>query len=266
MELDCLMYEDVYFDYVDELNNIHCYIQQEFNKTSVIFNQDGTATSHTKSKCVIFPKGKTTWEDFVPPFKEGDVIYVEGLREWVAIVNSCNDNGIYDHDALENKTILHFPDNLPLFRFSDNPVKIHLAIEEEKKKIFDYLKEQGYKWNANTNTLEKLRTMKEIHFYKDLKDCDLANFVERDEYHVSYNSTKRAIKENEKLIHTTAISALDFSWLLDKGYKIYLHENGKVGEVYEGVTELTDKELRKGHDIRKIWIGGGFEDYFYGKE
>ena len=82
---------------------------------------------------------------------------------------------------------------------------------------------------------------------------------------LSYNSTKRAIKENEKLIHTTAISALDFSWLLDKGYKIYLHENGKVGEVYEGVTKLTDKELRKGHDIRKIWIGGGFEDYFYGK-
>ena len=108
--------------------------------------------------------------------------------------------------------------------------------------------------------------MKEIHFYKDLKDCDLENFVERDEYHVSHNSTKRAIRENEKLIHTTAISALDFSWLIDEGYKIYLHENGKVGEVYEGVTELTDKELRKGHDIRKIWIGGGFEDYFYGKD
>lgn len=30
--------------------------------------------------------------------------------------------------------------------------------------------------------------MKEIHFYKDLKDCDLENFVERDEYHVSHNS------------------------------------------------------------------------------
>ena len=108
--------------------------------------------------------------------------------------------------------------------------------------------------------------MKEIHFYKDLKDCDLENFVERDEYHVSHNSTKRAIRENEKLIHTTAISALDFSWLIDEGYKIHLHENGKVGEVYEGVTELTDKELRKGHDIRKIWIGGGFEDYFYWKD
>ena len=47
-----------------------------------------------------------------------------------------------------------------------------------------------------------------------------------------------------------------------KAIDLILH-NGKVGEVYEGVTELTDKELRKGHDIRKIWIGGGFDDYFY---
>ena len=75
MELDCAMYEDVHFDYVDGLNNIRCYIQQKFNKTSVVFHQDGTPNSHIKSKCVIFPKGKTTWEGFVPPckFKDGDM-------------------------------------------------------------------------------------------------------------------------------------------------------------------------------------------------
>ena len=72
-----------------------------------------------------------------------------------------------------------------------------------------------------------------------------------------------AIKNNEPIIYTTAISALDFSWLLDKGYKIFLHENGRCGELHEGTTELTDKELSKHHDIRKIWIGGCFEDFFY---
>lgn len=105
--------------------------------------------------------------------------------------------------------------------------------------------------------------MKEIHFYKDLKDCDLKNFLELDEYHVSHNSTKRAIRENEKLIHTSAISALDFSWLLENNYRIFLHENGRCAELREGVSELTDKELRKGHNIEKIWIGGGFYDFFY---
>ena len=159
MELDCTMYDSVTLLNVNDSEDITFPIK--------VLREDGNYIALTKygqytdadfAKCVIFPKGKTTWEGFVPPykFKEGDVIYVEGLREWVAIVNSCNDNAIYDHVALENKTILHFSDNLPLIRFSDKPVKIRLAIEEEKKKLFDSLKEQGYKWNTNTNTLEKL--------------------------------------------------------------------------------------------------------------
>ena len=49
MELDCTMYEDVYFDYVDELNIIHCYIQCENYKTSITFNQHGTPNSDIKS-------------------------------------------------------------------------------------------------------------------------------------------------------------------------------------------------------------------------
>ena len=105
--------------------------------------------------------------------------------------------------------------------------------------------------------------MKEIHFYKDT--LGIANYYY--EFVLkTHNDTVCAIQNGLDTIYTYAISALDFSWLIDEGYKIYLHENGKVGEVYEGVTELTDKELRKGHDIRKIWIGGGFEDYFYGKD
>lgn len=105
--------------------------------------------------------------------------------------------------------------------------------------------------------------MKEIHFYKDTLGID--NYL-YESVLKTHNSTVLAIQNGWGTIYTYAISALDFSWLLDEGYKIHLHENSKVGEVYEGVTELTDKELRKGHDIRKIWIGGGFDDYFYGKE
>ena len=42
MELDCAMYEDVYFDYVDELNIIHCHIPHTTHTTSLVFNQYGT--------------------------------------------------------------------------------------------------------------------------------------------------------------------------------------------------------------------------------
>lgn len=106
--------------------------------------------------------------------------------------------------------------------------------------------------------------MKEIHFYKDLVGVALEDYF--DFFHYTHNATVKSISNDISRIKTTAISALDFSWLLDKGYRIFLHENGKCGELYEGVTELTDKELRKGHDISKIWIGGGFENFFYAKD
>ena len=103
--------------------------------------------------------------------------------------------------------------------------------------------------------------MKEIHFYKDLKYISLYEFLNK--FYACHNETIKAIKYDFEVIHTTDLSALCFSNLLDKGYKIFLHENGKCGELHEGVTELTDKELSKHHDIRRIWIGGGFEDFFY---
>ena len=106
--------------------------------------------------------------------------------------------------------------------------------------------------------------MKEIHFYKDLKEISLQNLLKN--FYISHNETIKAIKTDIEVIHTVALSALCFSDLLNKGYKIFLHENGKCGELHEGTTELTDKELRKGHDISRIWIGGGFEYFFYSKD
>lgn len=95
---------------------------------------------------------------------------------------------------------------------------------------------------------------KEIHFYKDntCGDCT-----------VSHNETWDKILNGETCIHTYAISALCFATLLDKGYDIWLHENNKYFQIKEGSVEGTDKEIRKAHDIRKIWIGGGFKHFFY---
>ena len=100
--------------------------------------------------------------------------------------------------------------------------------------------------------------MREIHFHKDMVD-----FMWVKACRVTHNDTIEDIKNGEEIIHTSAISALDFAWLIDLGYKIILHENGKSAICCEGTTVLTDKEIRKAHDIRRIWIGGGFNGYFY---
>lgn len=102
--------------------------------------------------------------------------------------------------------------------------------------------------------------MKQIHFYKDgqIESCY--------GWHLTHNSTMSAIEAGNSCIYTTAISALDFSYLLDKGYRIFLHENGRVGEIHVGNTELTDRYIREVYDIKRIWIGGGFQAYFYNEQ
>ena len=152
MELDCAVYEDVYFDYVDGLNIIHCYIQYERHKISITFNQYGTPNSDIKSKCVIFPKGKTTWGGFVPPyqFKDGDIIYNQGIKATAIFYKQTDDNTI-SHcflNVLKELKISHYHSKL-LYDW-------RLATEEEKAKLFQAIKDNGYRWNEETKTLEKL--------------------------------------------------------------------------------------------------------------
>lgn len=107
----------------------------------------------------------------------------------------------------------------------------------------------------------KNKLKKEIHFYKDASSAGVMNNVL-----TNHNNTVQSINRGDDVIYTFAISALDFASLLDKGYDIYLHENHKSFQIKEGSVVATDKEIRKAHNIRNIWIGGGFDDFFYGKK
>ena len=77
MELDCTTWENVTFE---KVVNDEIYIKRN-NKTPsfdkiVILNKYGCCTNHQDEKCRIFPKGKNTWDGFVPPcqFKDGDIV------------------------------------------------------------------------------------------------------------------------------------------------------------------------------------------------
>ena len=105
---------------------------------------------------------------------------------------------------------------------------------------------------------------KKIIFYKDLPaDIKFYDDCIREHFILTHTETMVAIENDVPEIHTFAISALEFSYLLAKDYKIFLCENKRCGKLTEGVCELTDKELHRHHDIRKIWIGHGFDNYFY---
>lgn len=89
MELDCSIYNKVTLINVDDREDIVYPIK--------VFREDGNTIALTKygqytdadfAKCVIFPKGKTTWEGFVPPceFKVGDVIQHKENTGWVCTI------------------------------------------------------------------------------------------------------------------------------------------------------------------------------------
>lgn len=157
MELDCTMYDNLYFNQIYDDDGcrykIGCYTIVDEIRTAVNFTEFGTFTTHANSKCVIFPKGKTTWEGFVPPveFKDGDIVfsgaslisifkgikegYVGSLHSYVSVGDNVGFNIDKDCWTLDN---------------------IRLATEEEKAKLFQAIKDNGYKWNPETKTLEKL--------------------------------------------------------------------------------------------------------------
>ena len=172
MELDCLVFEDV------TLYKIDTDIENEFpiriktkNDYFLDLTKYGTYSNVEEAKCVIFPKGKTTWEGFVPPckFKDGDIIFThtntsKGLLEysWISIFKEYRNNRCacyvclclsdlkLDYDKWEDMLLCE------LCEIEES----RLATEEEKRKLFDAIKENGCYWNAETKTLEKLIKLK----------------------------------------------------------------------------------------------------------
>lgn len=149
MELDCAICENVYFNKVDS-GLIKCFIKNDVYE-NIYFYRDGTCISAQNAKCVIFPKGKTTWEGFQGYFKDGDIVAAND-GTWIGITT-----GGANHEFIPTYCVIRgdgefeaYFDTKETWSFS------RLATEEEKEKLFKAIKDNGYKWNAETKTLDKL--------------------------------------------------------------------------------------------------------------
>jgi len=151
MELDCTMFDNVTLDSVDNEKDTLFPIK--------VLRQDGCGITLTKygqyahakyAKCVIYPKGKTTWEGFIPPFKDGDIIYNQGIKATAIFYKQTNDNTI-------SHCFLNIFKELKIHCYHSKSLSDwRLATEEEKEKLFKAIKDNGYRWNPETKTLEKL--------------------------------------------------------------------------------------------------------------
>lgn len=151
MELDCLMYENVTLMKVDDDKDAIFPIK--------VFRSDGCLIDFTKygqysnvndAKCVIFPKGKTTWNGFQRPFKDGDILATD-LGSVFYLNTRLNTDECYGcYVGIGGDGSFHICEP---FAYEEC---CGFATEEEKQKLFDAIKANGYKWNAEIKTLEKL--------------------------------------------------------------------------------------------------------------
>lgn len=184
MKLNCTMYDNVFFDKIDEniVFAIRCYTINNGIKTDINFTSFGTCTTDDGAKCVIFPEGKTTWKDFVPLciFKDGDIVSSRYGNPFILKAYFPKSDSVSSYCALD------FDDN-----FQEGCNKwasasgCRYATEEEKQKLFDAIKANGYKWNAETKILEKLEDVDDKGNISD----GYHTFNELYEYRLLYNAS-----------------------------------------------------------------------------
>ena len=185
MPLDCTMYDNCTFKSIEDLG----YIDILVNTPSGIIRltKEGCYIRHDdNAKCVIFPKGKTTWEGFVPPcqFKDGDVIATVSGSVFILKTTPIDTFGYNCYVALNS--VKGFTTAAKNFAYKG---KCRLATEEEKEKLFQVIKDNGYKWNSETKTLEKLIEPKfkvgdKIQWKEDIREKRIIDNVFNDYYTV----------------------------------------------------------------------------------
>lgn len=151
MELYSPVWNNIVFEEIDGDSIV---IFRKSVDAKVYLTQYGEVNS-IDGNCVIFPKGKTTWEGFVTPckFKAGDVL----VSEYGNIV-------LLSH--IDSENLIHYHCIIPAygsFRIEENTsigvgryYECVLANEQQRQRMYDKIKCSGYKYNQITNTLEKL--------------------------------------------------------------------------------------------------------------
>ena len=130
------------------------------NDTDEVFNFSYDGRFNLNGECCIFPsKENRNWNKF-QPFKDGDIIYVKSKNacsiELISIYKKEYNERLYAYCSVPLDGKYFYPENVNgLIHINDIGIS-RFATKDEKIKLFKAIKANGYKWNAETKTLEKL--------------------------------------------------------------------------------------------------------------
>lgn len=156
------VYGDVYFQCVGgDDSEVYCINFKQSNGKIQTVTADGKHLCGEDGECTLFPsKDQRDWSKWQRPFEDGDIlsyqnkfynnrtIYIYKYHRKMNTSYYVALSGSSDSDFMINNKYGCALDN-----YNDTA---RFATEEEKQKLFDAIKANGYRWNAETRTLEKL--------------------------------------------------------------------------------------------------------------
>lgn len=235
MELDCSMFEDAKIYKIDDSTENEYPIRIEAKNGYLLdLTKYGTYADVEEAKCVIFPKGKTTWEGFQRPFKDGDIVVNAYYVDSNAFIYKGKSDYYYKmYVGLSKGCVPELVKGCNEWVRINN--KLRFATEEEKERLFQAIKDNGYKWNQDTKTLEELpkfnagdicyiKTKEDnehIFIFKDIKDCLIERYANlfKDILHTNNGSVSAISSTKEFRLATKDEKEKLFRAIKNNGYK-----------------------------------------------
>lgn len=148
------IFGEVTLDEID-IHDIYPIVVRRFNHLKTSFDKEGHyLEDYPGAECALFPsKEQRDWEKFRLPVKRGDIMMdINGECPFIATGELSNTNSPKYICGINSLGEFQ----LNLFKGGWTPNFYIPASEGAKKKLFDKMKEAGYKWNADTLELEKV--------------------------------------------------------------------------------------------------------------
>lgn len=152
-ELDCLLFENVTFGGIDYENGIYP-IKIRYGKDKTLsLTKYGQYVDNENAKCVIFPKGKTTWDGFDTQPNPGDIVVSENGACF--IYKGRDELYYHSYCALTgegNGVLVTEPSD----RLVSVKQRLRHANPTEERNLLYQMSKNGYKWFEDTRTLVNL--------------------------------------------------------------------------------------------------------------
>lgn len=243
-ELFCLLFDNVTFEGIDYENGRYP-IRIRYGKDKTIsLTKYGQYADCENAKCVIFPKGCTTWQGFDIQPKTGDIV----VSKNDCCFNYKGRDDLYYHSycALTSEGELITE---PSDRLVSVEQELRHATPMEKMNFLNRMSKKGYKWFADTNTL--------VNLSDKFKDGDIV--VVSDTY--TWVCYLKSFQDGKVFVHASV--CLDDSVRVLNKTNEYLCNISDVTEIHMANKEFKDILFEATMEKGCYWNGEEIVEEYY---